>query len=691
MPRYLRSLPQGGTWVGPIVIALALLLLFVPSARSGEWTAPMSAAPVHSGARESTGPTPSASPAPALTSPEIVIHLPTPTWVNVTSALPGAAPPIAEGGSSAYDPIDYESVYFGGCIQGGACPSNQTWVFAHGIWTNETNPRDAPPARSYASMDYDANMRAVLLFGGIGDSGVRSDTWIFTNATWTNVTFVGTGPPALEGASMAFDPQPEENGSVLFGGCAPGEIFILCSNETWVWQGWSGWVRLDTSIAPPAVGWAPMAYDAAGGFVLLFGGFSFFYSIGGTWELYAGQWWAVDTKTLPDGRSDAAMVYVPSLSGVLMFGGINASSTFSYLNDTWLFTGDNWGEESPAASPQARSDFGLSLDGTGTTPIVVGGENDTHSYGDTWAYEFTPSASLAFNLSTTEVSEGVTVSAEVGSGTAPYNATFSFGDGARGFVSGPGPTLSVAHGFASAGTFLVSVTVTDSVGATVRANPADFTVTADPSITVSATPTSCDVGQAIAFDSTVVSDGAPPLHFRWNFGDKSAVVTGPRPSHTYPAPGAYRVYANATDADGVIASASLIVRVAADPTITVAAAPATVTTGAPVTFFANVSGGTEPYGFAWVFAHQNGSAFPSPTYRYLRAGTYTVEVWVNDSAGESVHGDVVITVSNPPSPAGSGALRGPLWFWGGLGGVAAVGVVGSVLIARRGPARPPKN
>ncbi|MFY9716984.1 MAG: PKD domain-containing protein [Thermoplasmata archaeon] len=685
MSRCERSISRRGRWIGPIVTSLALLLLVAPISHAGP--SEIAAPPIHA----LTVPTEArASPhAPAAPSPEIVIHLPTPTWVNVTSAEPGAAPPIAEGGSAAYDPIDNESVYFGGCLQGGACPSNQTWVFAHGVWTNVTDPYDAPPARTAASMDYDANMRAVLLFGGDGAGGVLRDTWIFTNDTWTNVTFVGAGPPALEGASLSFDPQPEENGSVLFGGCAPEFIFLACSNETWVWQGWSGWVRLPTSIAPPLSGYGAMAYDPSLGVLVLFGGYGGVLNVfGGTWELYSGQWWPTDLKVSPQNLTDAGLVYDPGLDGLVLFGGINAS--FVPKNDTWLFSAKGWSSEAPALSPPARSDFGLSLEGTGTTPIVVGGENTTQSYGDTWAYEFPPSASLSFNLSTTEVGEGVTVGVSIGGGTAPYNATVVFGDGARAFVSGPGPTLRVAHAYSAAGTYPVSVSATDAVGASVDSGPIDFPVSADPSITAFAVPSSTDVGAAVSFSSAILSDGAPPMQFFWNFGDGSPAATGATPSHSYAAPGTYRVTVNGTNADHIAATASLTVTVAADLTILVAAAPSTVDPGAPTTFFANITGGTAPFAFAWVFAPRNLSAFPSPVHRFAAVGTYTIDVWVNDSVGGSAHGSVVVTVTSPTSPTSSGLGAAPLWFWGGLGALAAVAAAGSVVMVRTGRARPPK-
>jgi len=52
----------------------------------------------------------------------------------------------------------------------------------------------------------------------------------------------------------------------------------------------------------------------------------------------------------------------------------------------------------------------------------------------------------------------------ISGGTSPYSVTWSFGDGSLGFG------LDVSHSYASAGTYVVGVELTDAVGATVWTN-----------------------------------------------------------------------------------------------------------------------------------------------------------------------------------------------------------------------------
>ncbi len=417
-----------------------------------------------------SGPTPSAGALPAI----IIRPPPQPNWVNVTNVSNGSSPPPSFGGSSAYDPVENGTVYFGGCRE---IPcfilTNETWVFANGIWTNLTNPLQAPPARDYATMDYDANMQGVLLFGGDGYQSPLGDTWLFQGGVWTNVSGWGQGPPARYGASMAFDPQPEENGSVLFGGYSS---IIGYLNDTWVWHGGAGWVPLTTpSISPPQVVYATMAYDASDGYMVLFGGYEAYSAFTSTtWELYSGQWWEVSPHSAPTARDYSEMLYVPSLSGVLLFGGYDALG--NERNDTWIFANGAWTEQSPSNAPPARDSFGFALDGTGTTALIIGGDNFTQAFQDTWAYEFTPQVSILPNVSTAEVGENVTFSASVAHGTAPYEIAVGFGDGAQAEITAPGPSISFQHAFAFVGSFEFSATVTDAVGAVAPSNTFPFPI-----------------------------------------------------------------------------------------------------------------------------------------------------------------------------------------------------------------------
>ncbi|HYK92425.1 MAG TPA: PKD domain-containing protein, partial [Thermoplasmata archaeon] len=105
-------------------------------------------------------------------------------------------------------------------------------------------------------------------------------------------------------------------------------------------------------------------------------------------------------------------------------------------------------------------------------------------------------------------------------------------------------------------------------------------------------------------------------------------------------------------------------------------------------FFGNLTGGTCPCAYTWNFGDGLWSTFPAPAHRFAASGTYSVNLWVNDSAGASSHAMTTIQVSSAPGSGASvtGSSAVPLWFWGGVGAVVIGVVVGSLLLmrARRG-------
>jgi len=675
------STRSGGRWAALFVLTATVVLLGSSGAIPGAHPTSLPLRGIGSSgttsALHATTPTPTALAAATLAgAPALAV----PSWINVTRTGPNASPPGVYWGSLAYDAADQEVVAFGGC-DSSVCPQNYTWVFSQGVWTNITNPHDAPPARITATMDYDPNMNGVLLFGGVGASGYLNDTWLFSGGSWTNLSWVGPAPPARIFASMAFDPDPEVNGSVVWGGYS---LSLGTLNDTWAWQAWAGWVHLNTTVLPPAADGASLAYDPADSALVLYGaGFT-----SSTWELQGGQWWPVHTAG-PPYRQGAGMVFVPGASAVFLFGGANST----YLNDSWSFSGGVWSNDTSGlvSAPPARAFAGLTLDPSGSVPLLFGGTGASTYMNDTWAIATLPSATLAATPGTTEVAANVTFTATMSGGIPPYLATFHFADNVTDEVSGSGPTLVATHAFVNPGTYTAWVNVTDSVGLTANAvaSATPVSVSAGPAIAATATPSSVDVGQSVSFSVTAAS-GVPPITYQWTFGDGTS-SSGTTASHAYATPGTYPVAVVGTDAEGVHANASLSVVVVPLPTLAVADNRSSATVNEPVTFYANVSGGTAPYRFAWSFGDGSRSAFPSPFHVFTTAGNYTVQVWTNDSFSVTNHESLVVSIhsasSSPPSNNSTGTKAAstgvPNWFYPGLGGLVGVGVIGCALIAWR--------
>jgi len=679
--------PRGGLRAFAIaVVAFAVIAVVLPGG-TGARGVPTVAGGRTGGAAQALPQVPSVERGPlfAPTSPDAASQ----GWVNVTHTGAGQSPPQGSEAVAVYDPAEQTTILFGGCstVQ---CPSNQTWTFSRGVWTNATDPRDAPPARGFAAADYDANMGGVLLFGGVGSgSTLLNDTWLYAGGHWTNLTYVGPAPSAREGAAMAFDPEPEENGSVLFGGCVPSEFALLCSNDTWVWASWSGWVPLAPASPPPGVGFASAAFDPGLGDLVLFGGCAGVFCASAentTWEFYSGQWWPTSTLTIPTARAAAGMVYDPAVDAVVMFGGENFA--VGALADTWEFASTGWSEISPSHSPSPRDWFGLALDGTGTTPILVGGAGNTTDENDTWAFEVPPSVDRTTSPTSAETSAPVEYSATISGGTPPYALTISYGDGSMDSVAGAGPTLNWTHVFPLPGNDTATLKLIDAVGAAASAVGPTIHVGTGVGVAASVQPAATDVGRSVTFGANASPPGAPPVTYAWTLGDGSN-GTGANLSHSYSTAGLYAATVEATDAEGARASATVDLTVTADPSVAPAFTPSLPDSSSGVAFVAGESGGTPPFQYAWRFGDGAASVQPSPDHMFAQAGTYSVQVWVNDSVGSSTHASLSISVSGAPAPGSTGSST-PTWFWVGLGCLAAVAVVGSVVLLRRkAPSRPP--
>src|SRR5690242_14395101 len=92
---------------------------------------------------------------------------------------------------------------------------------------------------------------------------------------------------------------------------------------------------------------ATMAYDAAAGEVVLFGGQGVYDTHVGrqTWTWDGSTWTQRQPLHSPPARLDAGMVYDALDGQVVLFGGVGPAST---RGDTWTWNGTDWTEQHPA-------------------------------------------------------------------------------------------------------------------------------------------------------------------------------------------------------------------------------------------------------------------------------------------------------------------------------------------------------
>lgn len=624
-------------------------------------------------------------------------------WENLTPTL-SVAPSGRAIPQIAYDVADNEVVLFGGLIGNAAFASgslNDTWTFAHGVWTNITTLLTRAPLPRYrGAMTYDAADGYVLLFGGTYSSATQvpyKDTWKFVNNTWTNITTTVTGsPPGRYRAAVAYDAADKD--VVLFGGCLSA---INCpTSNTWTYAG-GAWTNRSSTLtkAPAARVYPTMAYDARDGYVLLFGGSHTTTTgpiFGDTWKFVNNNWTNLTTglKPSPPQAGQGMLAFDGADNLTLYFGGYNALGTVTNgYGATWAYGPpiEGYVSASPGHLDVGQSEVVNVSAASDATPLgyvyanlpagctganvsrltciasapyssnvsiaVNDTRRDVQNYSVPIVIVADP-AIVAFRETYTNITVGSTVNFTVNAsgGTLPYRYAYHALPG--GCASLNADNLSCVP--RSSGNVTVVAQVIDAVGFSVTA-ALNLTVHPPPSVrSFNASILTTDVGLPIVF-STNASGGTPPLHYAYSglptgcVGQNVAVLTC-----RATAPGQTTVQVNVTDLFGWYATATVAVTVYADVRVDSAALSlASIDAGTSFTLWVNASGGTTPLSYTYsglpAGCALNGSS--TGTCRAAQAGNYTIVANITDAVGGSTTTTLLLTVVPDPTIAAFNATR----------------------------------
>ena len=215
--------------------------------------------------------------------------------------------------------------------------------------TTSVTPATAPSGRVNSQLVYDDAMNALLLFSGQDYTGAAplTDTWTWNGSTWTRL-HPAHSPGPRTSAAIAYDPTTQQ--VVLFGGMSlantGGTPFL---GDTWTWNG-SDWTQQHPAKSPPTRMLASLAYDAASGQFVLFGGKHIPGMVPGlndTWIWTGSNWVQQHPATVPHTRAQASLAYDGATKNLVLYGG----SDLSQLNDTWVWTSSNWVQQHPKTVP----------------------------------------------------------------------------------------------------------------------------------------------------------------------------------------------------------------------------------------------------------------------------------------------------------------------------------------------------
>jgi cysteine-rich repeat protein len=149
------------------------------------------------------------------------------------------------------------------------------------------------------------------------------------------------------------------------------------------------WTDLGTSGVPDARWWYALAYDAARGRIVMFGGENLAQGYNDTWEWDGESWFARPAPSSPRVRFAHAMTYDAAHRNVVMFGGYgdNLIDVVVEENDTWLWDGSTWTQVLPAHSPPPRAWHSLAYDSARHRVVLFGGYLGANALNDTWEWD----------------------------------------------------------------------------------------------------------------------------------------------------------------------------------------------------------------------------------------------------------------------------------------------------------------
>ncbi|MGI8552554.1 MAG: Kelch repeat-containing protein [Dehalococcoidia bacterium] len=304
------------------------------------------------------------------------------TW---TQQHPNSSPLPRQNAQMASDAATGTTVLFGGYgCPGGICTYlGDSWIWDGTKWALQ-NPGTSPSARFNGVMTYDAARNAVLLFGGLGGSGLLDDTWSWNGTSWTQLVAATplTAPAPRTGAGMAFDTAT--NSVILFGG---GVSTYEGLNDTWSWNG-SAWSMLSPSTSPPPIVQPAVTYDAAHNALVLYAGSS------GTWTFDGTTWLQQHPSISPPVRQNTVLAFDAATNSTILFGGITCpNGVCTRLNDTWSWNGSTWAPQHPGTSPPARDTASMAYDAATSTLVLFGGYvcngATCAAVNDTWTWDGT--------------------------------------------------------------------------------------------------------------------------------------------------------------------------------------------------------------------------------------------------------------------------------------------------------------
>ena len=269
------------------------------------------------------------------------------------------------------------------------------------------------------------------------------------------------------------------------------------------------------------------------------------------------------------------------------------------------------------------------------------------------ATESPPSAPFSYIFSSTLKA---IFTSDVVEGESPlpvsFDATSSTGDiVSYEWLFGDGETGSgnlANHIFTTAGSYTVTLKVTDDTGATDKATASIIVTTTSvlntpPHAVISSSSSVGDAPLQVQFDGSGSTDGEGSIiSYTWDMGD-GGTATGPKVTYTYYTPGNFKATLTVTDEGGLSDSLSTPVLVGTPENVKENKKPTAVISAsknkgaAPLAVSFDASGSVDPDGkitkYTWNFGDGSTSKAVSARHTFRQPATYSVTLSVTDNLG----------------------------------------------------------
>jgi len=317
----------------------------------------------------------------------------------------------------------------------------------------------------------------------------------------------------------------------------------------------------------------------------------------------------------------------------------NASSSSagsgSIINYTWNF-GD--GSTTTTTNPITTHVFNE----TGfrnVTLTLVNSEGLANSTSKWVGIYGTPSVNFTWTPTTPSANESVSFDSSASQPNGGYIVSYvwDFGDGT---TPSSTPYQTITHRFVTAGTYSVTLNVTNS-GGVVGTTSKSIVVRGLPRAEFTWSPQNPYTYDRIVFDASSSSPGTGTItSYAWNFGDGNiTTTTNPTITHSYNATGNYIVALNITNSDGLFnaTTKTMSVAPATSPIAEFTYWPTSPGVYGQIAFNASntTARGGSILSYTWNFGDGNSTIVTTPIiyHAYQAGGNYTVMLNVTTSAG----------------------------------------------------------